>query len=114
MFLMRRLKDLLPMLRLIRAPRCFKGPLIVLPCLAILGFLRGLALLLLLLGLRLLTPLLSQVEAQRQAFRLFFFFFFLVYPGMEPTFCIASDLDYLLIYKDSSINFFVPFLVSSI
>ena len=101
------------MLRLMRAPGCFQGPLIVIPCLAILGFLRGLALLLSLLGLSLLTPLLSQVGAQRQAFRLFFFFFFL-YHGVEPRFCIASDLDFLLIYKDSSINFFVPFLVSSI
>ena len=40
-FLMRRLKDLLPRLRLMWAPRCFQGPLIVLPCLAILGFLQG-------------------------------------------------------------------------
>ena len=29
-------------------------------------------------------------------------------------FCIASDLDYLLIYQDSLINFFAPFPVSSI
>ena len=100
------------MLRLMRAPGCFQGPLIVIPCLAILGFLRGLALLLSLLGLSLLTPLLSQVGAQRQAFRLSLFF--LLYHGVEPRFCIASDLDFLLIYKDSSINFFVPFLVSSI
>ena len=73
-FLMRRLKDLLPRLSLNWAPRCFQGPLIVLPYLAILEFLRGLALLLRLLGLRLLTPLLLQIEAQRKAFRLFFFF----------------------------------------
>ena len=57
-FLMRRLKDLLPRLRLMRASRCFQGPLIMLPCLEILGFLRGLALFLRLLGLHLLTPLL--------------------------------------------------------
>ena len=48
-------------------------------------FLRGLALLLRLLGLRLLTPLLLQVGAQRQAFRLFFFFF-LPYLDEEPGF----------------------------
>ena len=48
----------------------FLGPLIMLSCLAILGFLRGLVLLLCLLGLRLLTPLLPQVGAQCQAFRL--------------------------------------------
>ena len=66
--------------RLMRTPRCFQGPLIVLPCLAILGFLRGLALLLRLLGLRLLTPLLPQVGAQCQVFKLspFSFFFFCV------------------------------------
>ena len=38
-FLMRRLADLLLRVRLRQAPRCFQGPLIVLPCLAILGFL---------------------------------------------------------------------------
>ena len=59
-FLMRRLKDLLPRLRLMQAPRCFQGPLIVLPCLAILEFLQGLVLLLCLLGLRLLTHSLPQ------------------------------------------------------
>ena len=59
---------------------CFQGALIVLPCPAILGFLRGLVLQLRLLGLRFLLP---QVGAQRQAFRLFFF---LVYPGAEPGF----------------------------
>ena len=74
-FLMRRLKDLFPRLRLMQVPRCFQGPLIVLPCLAILGFLRGLVLLLHLLGLRLLTPPHPQVGAQHQAFRFFFFFF---------------------------------------
>ena len=100
-----------------RAPRCFKGPLIVLPCLAILRFLWGLALLLRLLRLSLLTPLLPQVKAQRQAFRLslsffFFFFFFLPILARSLGFCIASDLDYLLIYQDSSINFFALFPVS--
>ena len=55
--LMRRLKDLLLRLRLMQVPRCF---LIVLPYLVILGFLRGLVLLLRLLGLRLLTPPLPQ------------------------------------------------------
>ena len=88
-FLMRRLKDPLPRLRLMRAPRCFQGPLIVLPCLAILGFHRGLALMLRLLGLRLLAPLLPQVGAQSQAFRLCFFFF-LVYPSAEPGFLYCS------------------------
>ena len=93
----------------------FSGALIVLPCLAILGFLRGLALLLRLLGLCLLTPLLPQVGAQRQAFRLsLFFFFFGCILVQSLGFCIASDLDYLLIYQDSSINFFAPFPVSSI
>ena len=114
-FLMRRLKDLLPRMRLMRAPRCFQGPLIVLPFLAILEFLRGLALLLSLLGLRLLTPLLPQVGAQRQVFRLsvFFFFFFCIL-AQSLGFCIASDFDYLLIYQDSSINFFTLFPISSI
>ena len=76
---------MLPRMRLMRAPRCFQGPLIVLPCLAILEFLRGLALLFHLLGLRLLIPLLPQVGDQRPDFRLslFFFFFFWVYPGAE-------------------------------
>ena len=62
-----------------------------------LEFLQGLALLLRLLGLRLLTPLLPQVRAQRQAFRLFFFFFFVFWRGA----C-----------QDSSINFCAPFPVS--
>ena len=100
-----------------RAPRCFQGPLIVLPCLEILRFLRGLVLLLLLLGLlllghRLLTPLLPKVGAQRQAFRLSFFFWCILARSLG--FCIAYDLDYLLIYQDSSINFLAPCPVSSI
>ena len=66
-------EGLLSTLRLMRAPRCFQGPLIVLPCLVIFGFLQRLALLPCLLGLRLLSPLLPQVEARRQASRLFFF-----------------------------------------
>ena len=67
-----------------QAPRCFQGPLIVLPCRAILRFLRGLVLLLRLLRLRLLTPSLPQAGAQRQALGSFFFFF--VHPGAEPGF----------------------------
>ena len=114
---MRRLKDLLPRLRLMRAPWCFQGPLIVLQCLAILGFLRGLTLLPRLLRLHLLTTLLPQVGARRQSSSLFFFFFFfnlvVSWPGAW-VFCIASDLDFLLIYQDSSINFFTHFPVSSI
>ena len=86
----------------------------MLPCLAILGFLRGLALLLCLLGLRPLTLLLPQVGAQRQAFRLSVFFFFWCILAQSLGFCIASDFDYLLIYQDSSINFFAPFPISSI
>ena len=66
-----------------RAPRCYLGPLIVFPCLVIFGFLRRLALLPRLLGLRLLTPLLPQVEVRRQVSRLFFFLT-LSYPGAEP------------------------------
>ena len=66
------------------------------------------------LRLRLLTPLLSQVGAQHQAFRLFFFFFFWCTLARRLGFCIAFDLDFLLIYQDSSINFFAPFPVSSI
>ena len=85
--LIRRLKDLLPRLRLMRAPRCFQGPLIVLPCLVILGFLRGLALLHCLLGLCLLTPLLPKVGARSQASRLFFFLT-LSYLGAEPEFFV--------------------------
>ena len=82
-----------------RAPRCFQGPLIVLPYLAILGFLRGPVLLLRLLGLRFFTPLLPQVGAQRQAFRLsLFFFLFWCILAQSLGFCIASDFDYLLIY----------------
>ena len=38
-FLIRRLNDMLSSLRLMRAPRCFQGPLIVLPCLMIHEFL---------------------------------------------------------------------------
>ena len=91
--------------------RCF---LIVLPCLVILGFLRGLVFLLCLLGLCLLTPPLPQAKAQRQAFRLFFFFFFLRILARSLGFCIASDFDYLLIYHDSLINSFAPFPVSLI
>ena len=71
--LMRRLKDLLPTLRLMQVPRCF---LIVFPYLVILGFLQGLVLLLCLLGLRLLTPPLPQAGPQRLAFRHSLFFFF--------------------------------------
>ena len=98
-----------------RAPRCFQGPLIVLPCLAILGFLPGLALLLCLQGLCLLTPLLPQVGARRQASRLFIFFFNLAVSWHGAwVFCIASGLDSLLIYQDSSINFFTHFPVLSI
>ena len=89
----------------------FSRPLIMLLCLAILRFLRGLALLLRLLGLCLLTPLLSRVEAQRQAFRIFFFWRIL---ARSLGFCIASDFIFLLIYPDSLINFFGPFPVSSI
>ena len=70
--LMRRLKDLLPRLRLMQVSRRF---LIVLPYLVILGFLRGLVLLIILLGLRLLTHPLPQAGAQRLAFRQSLFFF---------------------------------------
>ena len=105
---------MLQRLRLMRVPRCFQGPLIVLPCLAILGFLRGLAFLPRLLGLRLLTPLLPQVGARRQASRFFFFFNLAVSWRGAWVFCISFDLDSLLIYQDSSINLFAPFHVSSI
>ena len=94
-----------------RAPMCFQGALIVLTCLVILGFLRRLALLLHLLGICLLTPLLPQVGAQRQAFRLLFFWCIL---AQSLGFYIAYDIDFLLIYQDSSINFFTPFPVLSI
>ena len=112
-FLMRRLKDLLPRLRFRWAPRCFQGPLILLPCLVILGFLQGLVPLLRLLGLCFFTPLLPQAEAQRQAFRLFFFFFWCIL-ARSLGFCIAHVFYYLLIYQDSSINSFAHFPVSSI
>ena len=65
-----------------RASRCYLGPLIVLPFLVIFGFLRGLVLLPHLLGLRLLTPLLPQVEVRRQASRPFIIT--LLYPRAEP------------------------------
>ena len=75
----------------------------------------GLVLLLHLLGLRFLTPLLPQAEAQRQAFRLSLSTFFFCYIlARSLGFCISSNFDYLLIYQDSSINSFSPFPVSSI
>ena len=80
-FQMRRYKILLPRLRLMGAPRCFWGPLIVLPCLVIFEFFRRPALLSLPLGFRLLTLLLSQVEARLQALRPFILT--LLYPGAE-------------------------------
>ena len=94
----------------------FSRALIVLPCLVVLEFLRGLVLLLRLLGLRFLTPLLLQAGAQRQAFRLSIFLFFLFWCILARSlgFCIASDFDYFFIYQDSSINSFAPFSVSSI
>ena len=108
--LIRRLKDLLPRLRLMQVPRHF---LIVLPCLVILGFLRGLVLLVRLLGLRLLTPPLPQTGAQRLAFRLCLFFFWGIL-ARSLGFCIDSYFDYFLIYHDLLINFFAPFLISLI
>ena len=78
------------------------------------GFLQGLALLLRLLGPRLLTPPLSQAGAQRQPFRLSLFLFFWRILARSLGFCIASDFDYLLIYHNSLINFFAPFPVSLI
>ena len=81
--------------------------------LVVLRFLRELALLSRLLGLRLLTPLLSQVGARRKASRLCFFFFFfdlaVSWRGAWD-FCNASDLDFSLIYQDSSINVIALFL----
>ena len=99
-FSMRRLKDLLLRLRLMLALRCFQGPLIVLPCQVVLGFLRGLALLSRLLGLHLLTPLLPQIGARCKASRLFFSFFFYLIVSWRGAwyFCIAPDLDFSLIY----------------
>ena len=44
----------------------------------------------------------------------FFFFFFWCILARSLGFCIASNFDYLLIYQDSSINFFAPFPISSI
>ena len=64
------------------ASRCYLGPLIVFPCRVIFGFLRGLVLLPLLLGLRLLTPLLPQAEVRRQASKPFILT--LLYLGVEP------------------------------
>ena len=87
-----------------QVPRCLQGLLIVLSCLAILGFLRGLVLLFFQPGLRLLIPL-PHAEAQCQAFRLFFFWRML---ARSLGFCIAFDFDYLLIYYDSLINSFAP------
>ena len=90
-----------------RAPRCFRGPLIVLPCLVILWFLWRLALLPC-LGLRLFTPLLPRVEARLQAPRLFILT--LLYLGAEPRiFVLPMILAFSLIYKDSSINFIAGF-----
>ena len=79
--------------------------------LVVLRFLRELALLSSLLGLRLLTPLLSQVGARRKASRLYFFFFDLAVSWRRAwDFCNASDLDFSLIYQDSSINVITLFL----
>ena len=69
-------------LGLMWAPRCFRGPLIVLPYLMILGILWWSALLPRPLGLRLLTPLLSQVVARLQVPKLFILT--LLYPSAEP------------------------------
>ena len=95
-----------------RALRCFLGPLVVLPCLLIFGFLRRPALLPCLLGLRLLTPLLPQVGARPQAPKLFILTF--LYPGAEPGIFVFSDLDFSLIHIDSSINYIALFIVLSI
>ena len=43
-----------------------------------------------------------------------FFFFFWCILARSLGFFIASDLDFLLIYQDSSINLFAPFPFSSI
>ena len=43
-----------------------------------------------------------------------FLFFILCILARSLGFCIASDFDYLLIYQDSSINFFASFPISSI
>ena len=60
------------------------------------------------LGLRLLTPLLSQVGARPQAPGLFILT--LLYPSMEPgIFVFLFYLDFSLIYKDSLINFYRSF-----
>ena len=76
-----------------RALRCYLGPLIMLPYLVIFGFLRGLVLLLCLLGLCLLTPLLPQAEVRRQASRPFIIT--LLYPGAEPgIFVLLLTLDF--------------------
>ena len=92
-----------------RAPRCFLGPMVVLPCLLIFGFLRRLALFPCLLGLRLLTPLLPQVGARPQAPRLFILT--LLYPSAEPGIFVFSNLDFSLIHTDSSINYIALFIV---
>ena len=72
---------MLPRLRLMGAPRCFRGPLIVLPYLVIFRFFRRPALLPRQLGFRLLTLLLPQVEARLQALRPFILT--LLYPGVK-------------------------------
>ena len=75
------------------APRCFRGPLIMLPYLVIFGFFRKLALLPRSLVFRLLTLLLLQVEVGLQALRPFILT--LLYPSAEPgIFVLLLTLDF--------------------